>query len=194
MFRPNEDHRQTAMFTFIDRLSTTARKALLESDEAAFYEHVFLKIDEHLFRDLYSSSKASRPNAPINVMVGALLLMQLRNSTYNELFASIGLNLGTRYALGLRDFEEQPMCPATLFNFQRRIRERAAETGTHKFEEVFDRLTASYLDLTGIDSSVQRGDSTMIGSNIRAYGRVELLVEVLRRMFRVLDSEDQKTY
>lgn len=182
------------MFTFIDSLPPASRKLLLASEEAAFYEHVFCKIDERLFAGLYSSTNRSRPNAPVNVMVGALLLMQLKNWTYQELFANIGLNLATRYALGLRDFADQPMCPATLFNFQRKVREDAAETGAHKFEEVFDRLTAFYLERTGIDTSVQRGDSTMVGSNIRAYGRIELLVEVIRRMYRVLSEEDQNLY
>ena len=44
-----------------------------KSRELWFYELVFKRIDEKLFAPLYSDEK-SRPNAPINSMVSALIL------------------------------------------------------------------------------------------------------------------------
>ena len=41
-----------------------------------FAEYVFPAIDETIFSELYSS-KASRPNTPVNVIVGALILKKL---------------------------------------------------------------------------------------------------------------------
>jgi len=41
---------------------------------------------------------------------------------------------------------------------------------------------------------LQRMDSTQVGSNIRRVGRVQLLVEVLQRVQRMLNKSDQERY
>lgn len=191
MFRPNETHRQQDIFGLEPQLSPELRKRLHGSKEYAFYKEVFCRIPEELFAELYEAEPASRPNAPINVLVGAMILQHLRDWTFEELLDRMAFDLKVRAALGLWSLAEEPFCRATLFNFQNRLREHMGRTGQDKFQVVFDRFSQEDLERYGVKSEVQRCDSTQLGSNIRQYTRIELLVEVVLRMWRVLTEADQ---
>jgi hypothetical protein len=191
VFRPNETHRQQDIFGLETQLSPDLRKRLHGSKEYAFYKEVFCRIPEALFAELYDEDPASRPNAPINVLVGAMILQHLRDWTFEELLDRVAFDLKVRAALGLWSLAEEPFCRATLFNFQKRLREHMGRTGQDKFQAVFDRLSQEDLERFGLKSQVQRCDSTQMGSNIRDYTRIELLVEVVLRMWRVLGEADQ---
>lgn len=191
MFRPNSAHLQQDFLSLENFLPPDARRRLEESKEYAFYRRVFCRIPEELFADLYSSNAASRPNAPINTLVGALLLQHMNNWTFEELFDRLAFDLKTRAALGLWTLDADPFCPATLFNFQRRLRDDMVLTGVNKFQLLFDQLTQQDLAELGLNTTIQRSDSTQIGSFIREYTRVELLVEVVLRMWRVLSDQDK---
>lgn len=191
MFRANETHRQQDIFGLETQLSPDLRKRLHGSKEYAFYKEVFCRIPEELFAELYDEEPASRPNAPINVLVGAMILQHLRDWTFEELLDRVAFDLKVRAALGLWSLAEEPFCRATLFNFQKRLREHMGRTGQDKFQVVFDRLSQEDLERFGLKSEVQRCDSTQLGSNIRQYTRIELLVEVVLRMWRVLTEADQ---
>ena len=186
MFRPNQTHRQQDLFGIEAQLPPNLWDRLRESKEYAFYERIFCRIPEELFADLYSESPATRPNTPINVLVGALILQHLNDWTFEELIDRVSFDLKVRAALGLWSLDHVAFCRATLFNFQRRLRDDMAATGRDKFQAVFDRLTEDDLKEFGLSGAIQRCDSTQIGSNIRAYTRIELLVEVVLRMWRVL--------
>jgi hypothetical protein len=191
VFRPNETHRQQDIFGLETQLSPHLRKRLQGSKEYAFYQEVFCRIPEALFAELYDEDPASRPNAPINTLVGAMILQHLRDWTFEELLDRVAFDLKVRAALGLWSLAEEPFCRATLFNFQKRLREHMGRTGQDKFQVLFDRLSQEALERFGLKSQVQRCDSTQMGSNIRDYTRIELLVEVVLRMWRVLGEADQ---
>ena len=40
----------------------------------AFSDHIFTRTNEYIFAPLYSEKTNSRPNVPVNVVVGALIL------------------------------------------------------------------------------------------------------------------------
>ncbi len=61
MFRANNQHRQSRMFTVYDQLSKTAKTILEYSWAKTFYEHYFCRLDEKVFQVLYSEKK-SRPD------------------------------------------------------------------------------------------------------------------------------------
>jgi hypothetical protein len=191
VFRPNETHRQQDIFGLETQLSPDLRKRLQGSKEYAFYKEVFCRIPEALFAELYDEDPASRPNAPVNTLVGAMILQHLRDWTFEELLDRVAFDLKVRAALGLWSLAEEPFCRATLFNFQKRLREHMGRTGQDKFQAVFDRLSQEALERFGLKAATQRCDSTQIGSNIRQYTRIELLVEVVLRMWRVLGESDQ---
>jgi len=74
MFKKNVEHLQRSFFGTVESLlGESQKKAFLESRERWFYDLVFKRIDERRFAPLYSEGK-NRPNAPINCMVGALIL------------------------------------------------------------------------------------------------------------------------
>jgi hypothetical protein len=133
VFRPNETHRQQDVFSLEAQLSPALRKRLHGSKEYAFYKEVFCRIPEEHFAELYAESPASRPNAPVNEPVGALILHYLNDWTFEELFDRLAFDLKVRAALGLWSLDEEPFCRATLFNFQSRLRDHMAATGQDKF-------------------------------------------------------------
>lgn len=191
MFRPNETHHQEDLFGLKARLPRHTWKLLAKSQEYAFYEQIFCRIPESLFAELYDDSAATRPNVPVNRLVGALILQHMRDWTFEELMDRLTFDVKVRAALGLWTLEEVAFCRATLFNFQNRVREHMGRTGRDIFECVFDRLTAEQLERFGLQSEIQRCDSTQIGSNIRVSTRIELLVEVVLRMWRTLGEAGQ---
>lgn len=191
MFRRNETHRQQDIFGIEAQLSPDLWKRLQGSKEYAFYTEVFCRIPEALFAELYDEEPASRPNAPVNVLVGAMILQHLNDWTFEELLDRVAFDLKVRAALGLWSLDQEPFCRATLFNFLKRLRDDMAATGRDKFGVVFDGLSVDQLKRFGLNTQVQRCDSTQMGSNIRAYTRIELLVEVVLRMWRVLTEADQ---
>ncbi len=191
MFRRNETHHQQDIFGIETQLSPELWKRLRESKEYAFYTEVFCRIPEEVFAELYSGSAATRPNTPVNVLVGALILQHANDWTFAELMDRISFDLKVRAALGLWSLNQESFSRATLFNFLVRMRDDMAETGRNRFELVFDVLTDEQRKRFGLNSSIQRCDSTQMGSNIRDYTRIELLVEVVLRMWRVLDEAHQ---
>lgn len=191
MFRPNETHRQQDLFGLGSRLPQRTWDLLKESQEYAFYKEIFCLIPESLFAELYDDSPATRPNAPVNRLVGALILQHMRDWTFEELIDRLTFDLKVRAALGLWTLEETAFCRATLFNFQKRVREHMGETGRDVFECVFDLLTDEQLERFGLKGEIQRCDSTQVGSNIRVFTRIELLVEVVLRMWRALGEAGQ---
>lgn len=189
MFRKNQEHLQSGFYDIDSMLSESQKKAFLESRERWFYELVFKRIDESQFAPLYSGSK-SRPNAPINCMVAALVLLSHNRWTYEFLIRQIRFDILTRKALGLLSLDEVPFCEATLFNFQGRLLAYEVESGINLIEGLFDGLTKEQLATLKVKTDLQRCDSLQVQSNIRAYSRLQLLIEVLLRVHRVLTDDD----
>ena len=69
MFRKNENHQQQRMFTVVDQLPKEAKKRLENSWAHSFYKDFFSRLDEKVFSVLYSEKK-SRPNTPVNILMG----------------------------------------------------------------------------------------------------------------------------
>ncbi len=193
MFKKNEDHLQKRLFSFESQLSEKKKKKLRGTSEYHFYEMIFCNIDEEDFSLLYSETK-SRPNAPINSLVSALILMNRRDWSYEELFKHIDFDLLTMTALGISELDERPFCEATIFNFQNRLTDHYVETNENLLEKVFDKLTEKQLRKLKIKTDIQRSDSFFAASNIRRYSRLQLLVEVLIRLYRILLDEDNERY
>ena len=188
MFKENN---QLDLYSFENELPEVVRKRLDRTQEKSFYNLVFRNINERDYKALFSD-KASRPNVPVNILVGSLILKERKGWSFDELMEQIMFDLRTKYALGLTSLEEMPFSRATLFNFQDRVQEYETETGINLIELTFDRLTAGQLAELKIKTNIQRTDSTLISANIRRYGRVQLLVETLLRLFRKLEKTDKE--
>ena len=140
------------------------------------------------------SNKKSRPNVAVNQLVSSLILKHLFNWTYKELFRNLNFNILTRHAIGIESLTESVFSEASIFNFQNKVINYFVQTGTDLLTNVFDSLTTNQLKEFGIKTNIQRGDSFLIGSNIFDYTRVQLLIEVVNRMYKILSKEDKKIY
>lgn len=68
------------------------------------------------------------------------------------------------------------------------------ETGTNLLDKAFEQVTDEQITAFHLKTGKQRMDSTQVASNIRQMGRVQLLVEVLQRVQRMLSEADQERY
>jgi len=193
MFRKNTTHLQRSFFDIENQLSESKRKKIRESEEYSFYQLIFKKIKEEDFAVLYSEN-GSRPNSAVNIMVSAIILSYRKGWTIKEMLKQIDFNLLTRTALGLNKMDDTAFCEATFFNFQNRLLKHFTETGENLLETVFDGLTKEQLKKLKIKTDIQRSDSFMAMSNIRNYGRVQLLIEMLIRLYRILKEEDKEQF
>lgn len=193
MFKKNTAHTQPDLFGFYDQLSSRMQHQVTESEEYLFYQLIYCRIREEDFAHLYSEN-GSRPNAPINAMVSAIFLQHRYGWTYEELFTQMKFNLLTKVALGLSRLDELPFCPASLFNFLNRLNDHFIRTGENLLERVFDHLTARQLKDLNIKTTIQRTDSFLAASHIRNYTRLQLLIEMVLRIWRVLSDEDKRRF
>jgi Transposase DDE domain/Transposase domain (DUF772) len=193
MFRKNTSHLQPSLFGVASQLPEKKLKKLMKSREHDFYQLVFSKIREDDFAVLFDQGY-SRPNAPVNSLVSSIILLNHNGWTTEQLFDRIDFDILTRTALGLDTLEESPFCPATFFNFQNRLLSHFVKTGENLLERVFDNFTGEQLSKLKIKTDIQRSDSFMAMSNIRSFGRVQLLVEMLIRLERVLSDEDKAKF
>ena len=75
------------------------RKRLEQSWAGPFYREFFCRIDEASFSVLYSD-QPSRPNIPVNVLVGLEAIKAGLGWSNEELYEAFLYNLQVRYALG----------------------------------------------------------------------------------------------
>jgi hypothetical protein len=193
MFVANDRHLQMPMFGSIHSLPEKIRKRLEASWAGTFYHHVFVRIDEDRFAVLYSD-EPSRPNTPVNVLVGLEILKSGFGWSDEEMYDHFCYDVQVRYALGYRDLGEGHFELRTIYNFRQRLTQHMQETGENLFEQVFEQITDEQLTAFQLKTDKLRMDSTLIASNIREMSRLQLLVEVLQRVHRMLNEEDQQQY
>ena len=193
MYRKNDQHRQQVLFSSINDLPPKKRERLEASWAETFYNEFFCRIDEDLFAVLYSE-EASRPNAPVNVLVGLEVLKSGFGWSDAQLEEQFSYNLQVRYALGYRDVAEGQFELRTVYNFRRRLTEHMRETGENLLERVFEQVTDEQIAALNLKTDKLRMDSTLVSSHIRQMSRLQLLVEVLQRVWRMLGEADQASY
>ena len=193
MYRRNEQHKQQSMFSSINDLPEKQQNRLKASWAETFYTEFFCRIDEDIFAVLYSE-QASRPNAPINVLVGLEVLKSGFGWSDAQLEEQLAYNVQVRYALGYRDLAQPVPELRTVYNFRRRVAAYMQETGINLIEQVFEQMTDEQIAVLALKTDKLRVDSTLVASNIREMSRLQLLVEVLQRVWRMLNAEDRARY
>lgn len=193
MYRKNEQHKQQPLFSILDDLPSKQRERLETSWAVTFYTEFFSRIDEDIFAVLYSES-ASRPNTPINVLVGLEVLKSGFGWSDAQLEEQLAYNIQVRYALGYRDLWTGHVELRTIYNFRRRVTDYMRDTGINLLDQVFEQVTDEQLEAFALKTNKLRVDSTFVGSNIRDMSRLQLLVEVLQRVWRMLSELDQVRY
>jgi hypothetical protein len=191
MFRENDNHLQGQMFTTIDNLHESAKKRLQQSWASSFYKDFFQRIQESDFAPLYSN-KYSRPNTPVNILVGLEALKSGFGWSDEILYNEFLFNIMIRYALGLHDFDEGYFDLRTLYYFRKALTDYEKSEKINLIAECFKSITDAQLDALALKTGIQRMDSTLIQSNIRNMSRLQLLIEVLQNLWKILSPGDRE--
>lgn len=85
MFRPNHSYKQGHLFSMLDELSLDVRVLLDSAWAGTFRRELFSRLDEKPFAVLYSIQD-SRPNVPVNVLVGLGILKAGSGWTDEEMY------------------------------------------------------------------------------------------------------------
>ena len=190
MFRKNTKHQQPALISAASELPEKQRKRLENSWADTFYKEFFCRIDEEAFAVLYSE-KASRPNVPVNVLVGLEALKSGFGWNDEELYENYCFDLQVRYALGYDRLGDGDFEIRTLYYFRERLSRYNAEQGINLLEQAFEQITDAQITSLKVRTGMQRMDSTQIASNIVSASRLQLLVEGLQRVERILSETDR---
>jgi len=193
MFKEHDHHYQPFMLCCVNELPEEQREYLYSSWAGVFYREFFCRLDEKPFAVLYSNIP-SRPNVPVNVLVGLEYLKAGNGWTDQEMHEAFLYNMQVRFALGYDQFVIGNFELRTLYYFRERLSRYMQETGINLLEKAFEKVTDQQIAAYQLKTGKQRMDSTQIASNIRTMGRLQLLVEVLQRVYRMLTKEDQGQY
>jgi len=193
MYRANQRHLQPFLISNITDLPATKRKRLEQSWAHTFYREFFCRINEDAFAVLYVDYP-SRPNVPINWLMGLETLKAGFGWSDEELYDHFCFDLQVRYALGLDDLSEGEFDLRSLYNFRERLSCYNLEQGVNLLNLAFEQITDQQLSVLKVKTGQQRMDSTMVASNILDMSRLQLLVEALQRMYRALSEADQQRY
>lgn len=190
MFKESKKVRQINIYDPYHSFPNYVREALHNSWAEFFFEHIFCNIDESRFSVLYSDNY-SRPNSPVNLLVGLLFLKELTGCTDEELIGSLYFDYRVQYALGITDFEKERICINTIGNFRKRLVEYAEATGIDIFHQEVESLSEKLVEIAKMDTSFARQDSMMISANCKRMGRLELVYSVNANVVRALRKHEE---
>jgi ABC-type transporter MlaC component len=193
MYKKNQSTQQPLLLSDVSDLPQRTLKHLKASWAETFRKEVFLRIPEDIFQVLYGNGP-SRPNVPVNLLVGLEILKEWRGWSDEEMYDHFLFDLQVRYALGCDRFGEGDFDLRTTYYFRNRLSQYALKTGKNLLTDVFQAVTDEQIEKYKVKTHLQRMDSTQILSNIADLSRLELLVEALQRLYRVLSPAEQEQY
>jgi hypothetical protein len=193
MFRENKKYQQVTLFGIVHQLPAGVKKILDKSWSPAFRKLVFEKVEEKRYAGLYSEI-LSRPNFPVNVWVGLEIIKGLFDYTDEELIEQFHFNLLTAYAVGQEGLGELTLCPRTIYYNRERLLEYEGKTGRNLIEEEFKGITDDAFKRLGVDTSVQRMDSSFVGSFMKQMSRLELTAKVLQNFYRDMPDMEKERF
>ena len=177
----NAKYQQMSMTDSFSGLTRREQRFLEKSWAKYFGDYIFPEIDEMPFSVLYSD-KNSRPNCPVNIQVGALLLKEVNGMSDDEIMQALMFDVRFQYALHTTSFDEQPLSDRSLGRFRERCRTYEAETGIDLIGNAVKSLSERMAELMKIDRSLKRMDSLMVASNIKKMSRLELLYTIIANL------------
>jgi hypothetical protein len=193
MFRSNKRHLQPALISNVSELPEKRRQRLEESWAGTFRREFFSRLKEEAFAPLYSDLP-SRPNVPVNVLVSLDTLKAGYGWSDEELYDHFLYDLQVRYAVGYENLAEGDFELRTLYNFRRRLSQYNVAHGSNLLEAAFVHITDQQITALAVRTGQQRMDSTQIASNIVIMSRLQLTVEAIQRLQRLLSEADRLRY
>ena len=185
-FKRNECQ-QISFYDSFCQLTAREQKALKNSWAHIFAEEIFPSIDEERFSVLYSD-KASRPNTPVNVLVGASIIKELFDYSDDEIVENLMLDLHLQYALHTTSYEEQPLSDKSLSRFRKRCYDYESLHGVDLYHECVNDLSGKIAKMMKINGRIRRMDSMMIAANIRQLSCMELVYTCISKLVLYLNA------
>lgn len=182
---------QLSMFDSTLNLTDRERRFLEKSWAKVFAEKVFPAIDETPYAVLYSE-KISRPNTPVNILIGAMFIQQITGQSDDEFLQSMLFDIRYQYALHTTSYDEQPLSDRSLGRFRERLAMYEMETGIDLIRETEKEVTDMMSLVMGIDHSLKRMDSMMISANIKKMSRLELIYTCVSNLVKEMKQRDMK--
>jgi hypothetical protein len=153
-----------------------------------FSKKIFPFINEDGFKVLYSDNKASRPNNPVNIYFGLLILREIFNQSDEEALNSLMFDIRYQYALHTTSFQEQPVSKNSLTNFRAAVYRYNQEHGIDLIQQEIEAQAKSFSKLLKIEGKTVRMDSLMISSSCRKLSRLEIIYSTVARLIKVIDK------
>ena len=187
-FKSNNSQ-QLSLSDILYNLTEREIKVLEKSWAKPFAEHIFPAIDEKPFAVLYGKDN-SRPNTPVNIIIGALILKEMLGLTDEEVVESLMFDIRFQYALHTTSFEEQPLSDRSLSRFRQRCLTYSKTNGVDLMHDCITGLSAEIAAFMKINGTMQRMDSAMIESNIRKLSRLELIYTCVAKFMSYLHKQN----
>lgn len=177
MYNKPTNHRQPSMFFGLED-TLNPRHPLYRLANKINWERF-----EDAFSPLYSSDNG-RPAKPVRLMVGLIILRNLRNISDESVVNQFQENAYYQYFCGMHDFSIEPPCTQSeLSHFRKRI----GESGARLILEESIRVNEDHDDESGgtvfIDSTVQE-------KNITYPTDAKLLKKVVQRCMKISREHD----
>jgi hypothetical protein len=185
MFTKTKKESQLNLYSHTNQfLSVSSQKVYEDSNSwhNLFREQVTMRIDEELFRPLFSQDNGA-PNSSIRVLVSMMILKEAHGWSDSQLFEACNFNILVRSALGLFNMDDSLPANSTYYLLRRRIVEREKAGNENLMEKVFSQVTRSQAVNFQVNGKNIRMDSKLLGSNIAWYSRYELIHETLRKAY-----------
>lgn len=145
------------MFTYyIIEVSKPQRGLGKKVTYMSFKENTYQQMS---FTDSFSvlySYKASRPNTPVNVIVGALIIKELFDYSDDEMIENLMLDFRLQYALYTTSFKEQPLSDKPLSRFRKRCYDYETLNNKDLYHDCVEDLSDFIAKLMGISGKVRR--------------------------------------
>ena len=136
------------------------------------------------------SSKASRPNTPVNVIVGAIILKEALGNTDDELVEALMFDIRYQYALHTTSLEEQPLSDRTLSRFRARVPAYETKHDVDLIHECIVKMAKEISEFMNISPNMQRMDSLMISANIRNLSLLELFYICVANLKKIMNQRE----
>ena len=184
MFRKSPISKQFSLFSSPSELLCKRESRTYDNESAwhnKFYKEVTSRVDEDIFKPLYTTeredNRVGRPNVPIRMLVAMMILKEGCGVSDEQLYEQCRFNLLYRRALGLVNLDEQ--CPTidSYYGLRRKICKYNEENNVNLFDECFKQITKAQAMEYHVSGKSVRMDSKLISSNIAWYSRYEIIHE-----------------
>ena len=169
-------------------LTERERRYLRSSWAETFSKKIFPFIKEEWFSILYSDNPAFRPNNPVNVYFGLLILREIFNQSDEEALNSLMFDIRYQYALHTTSFQEQPVSQNSLTNFRAAVYRYNQEYGVDLIQQEIEAQAKSFSKLPKIEGKTVRMDSLTVSSSCRKLSRLEIIYSTIARLIKVIEK------